>query len=143
MEKSRTFMISCMIACAAALLMAIPETVQAQLFSKKVTVAEILSDPARYDQKEVTVTGYAFIVRKKKDRARRPWMLISFCDQKDRKKVINVFGPGHPDARNGDIVKVTGKFKAKSKRGRYTYKNEIETTSKKVVVIAKGTAPNR
>lgn len=124
---------------AAVVLMVIPSGAGAQIFSKEVTVAEIVSDPAGYDQKTVTVTGCAFIVRKKKDRAGRPWMLISLLDPKDRKKVINVFGPGHPDARNGDIIKVTGKFKANSKRGRYTYKNEIETTSKKVVVVAKAT----
>lgn len=126
-------------ACAAVVLMIVPFGAGAQIFSKEVTVAGILSDPAGYDQKTITVTGQAFIVRKKKDRAGRPWMLISLLDPKDRKKVINVFGPGHPDARNGDIVKVTGKFKARSKRGRYTYDNEIETTSNKVVVVARAT----
>lgn len=139
MKMDRVLIIAALMACMAVVLMVAPAGAGAQVFSKEVAVAEILSDPARYDQKTITVTGQAFIVRKKKDRAGRPWMLISLLDPKDRKKVINVFGPGHPDARNGDIVKVTGKFKARSKRGRYTYDNEIETTSNKVVVVARAT----
>jgi len=123
----------------AAVFVAAPGRADAQPFSKEVTVNEIFSDPSRYDQKTISVTGYAFIVRKKKDGAGNPWMLISLFDPKDKKKVINVFGPGHPQARNGDIIKATGKFKAKSKRGRYTFDNEIETTSDKVVVVARGT----
>ncbi|MDD3846090.1 MAG: hypothetical protein PHC90_06965 [Syntrophorhabdaceae bacterium] len=125
--------------CAAVALLTTAVKTDAQVLSKEVSVAEILSNPSQYDQKTVTVTGYAFIVRKKKDRSGNPWMLISFFDPKDKKKVINVFGPGHPAARNGDIIKVTGKFKAKSKRGRYTFDNEIQTTSDKVVVVAKAT----
>ena len=64
-------------------------------------------------------------------------MLISFFDMKNDKQVINVFGPGHPTASNGDVVKVTGIYKVKSKRGRYTFDDEIQTTSDKVVVVTK------
>lgn len=76
-------------------------------------------------------------MRKKKGSDGKPWMLISFFDMKDDKKVINVFGPGHPDAGNGDVIKVTGIFKAKSKRGAYTFDNEIETSSNRIVRLQK------
>ncbi len=139
MKKEGVLLLAAVMVCVAAFLAVGPAKADAQLFSKEVTVNEIFSDPSRYDQKTITVTGYAFIVRKKKDRGGNPWMLISLFDPKEKKKVINVFGPGHPQAGNGDIIKVTGKFKVKSKRGRYTFDNEIETTSDKVVLVAKGT----
>jgi hypothetical protein len=138
MKRERVLLLAAVVFCAAAVFGAVAGRADAQLFSKEVTVNEIFADPSRYDQKTITVTGYAFIVREKKDRSGNPWMLISLFDPKDRKKVMSAFGPGRTEARNGDIIKVTGKFKAKSKRGRYTYDNEIETTSDKVVVVAKG-----
>lgn len=103
----------------------------------ELTVSEILANPAAHDQKTVTVKGRAMIVRKKMSAKKEPWNLISFFDMKDDKKVINVFGPGHAAIGNGDIVRVTGIFKAKSKRGRYTFNNEIQSSSDKIVLIQK------
>jgi uncharacterized membrane protein (UPF0182 family) len=111
----------------------------AQVFSKEVTVMDLVANPSQYDQKNVTVTAYAFIVRQKKDRSGNPFILVSIFDPRDRKKVVTAFGPGSTEARNGDTIKLTGKFKTKSKRGRYTYDNEIETAGNKVTVVARGT----
>ena len=112
-------------------------SVPAETLSKELTVAEVLANPAMYDQKKVTVKGRAMIVRKKMSGKKEPWNLISFFDMKDNKKVINVFGPGHAAIGNGDIITVTGIFKAKSKRGRYTFNNEIQSSADKIVLIQK------
>jgi len=98
----------------------------AQVSGTTLTVGQILANPSLYDQKLVTVKGRALIVRKKTSGDGQPWMLISFFDMTNDKQVINVFGPGHPDADNGDIIQVTGIFKVKSLRGRYHFDNEIE-----------------
>lgn len=75
----------------------------------------------------VTVIGNAFIVRKKTDSNKQnPWTLISLVDLKDNKIVINVFSTGHAPVVNGDNIKITGIFKIKSPRGRYTFDNEID-----------------
>ncbi len=140
-KRERVVLPAILLVCMAAVLAMTSMTTNAQVFSKEVTVGDLVGNPSQYDQKNVTVSAYAFIVREKKDRAGNPFVLVSIFDPKDRKKVITAFGPGHTEARNGDMIKITGKFKAKSKRGRYTYDNEIETTGDKVVVVAKGTGP--
>ncbi len=109
----------------------------AALPAKGLSVGHIFADRERYDEKNVTVIGRAMIVRKKKDGRGRPSMLISFFDMKNDRQVINVFGPGHPAVGNGDVVRVTGVYKVKSKRGRYTFNDEIQTTSDRVVVVTK------
>ncbi len=100
-------------------------------------VGDLLANPARFDQKTVTVKGRAMIVRKQTDSRGRPWNLISFFDMESDKKVVNVFGPGHASIGNGDIVQVTGVFKTRSKRGRYTYDNEIESRSEQIILLKK------
>ena len=109
----------------------------AQVSGTTLTVGQILANPSLYDQKLVTVKGRALIVRKKSSGDGQPWMLISFFDMTNDKQVINVFGPGHPDADNGDIIHVTGIFKVKSLRGRYHFDNEIESGSDKIVRLEK------
>jgi hypothetical protein len=109
----------------------------AQVSGTTLTVGQILANPSLYDQKLVTVKGRALIVRKKSSGDGQPWMLISFFDMTNDTQVINVFGPGHPDADNGDIIKVTGIFKVKSLRGRYHFDNEIESGSDKIVRLEK------
>ncbi|MFH2011229.1 MAG: hypothetical protein ABIJ37_00770 [Pseudomonadota bacterium] len=110
---------------------------EAKLVGKVLMVADLLANPSLYDQKMVTVKGRAFIVRKKMSSKGQPWNLISFFDMKNDKMVINVFGPGHAKIGNGDIIQVTGIFKAKSKRGRYTFDNEIETRSEQIIQLEK------
>ncbi|HNT42887.1 MAG TPA: hypothetical protein PKN85_00380 [Syntrophorhabdaceae bacterium] len=141
MKRERVLLLAALPVLMAAVLAMISVTADAQVFSKEVTVGELVANPSQYDQKNVTVNAYAFIVRQKKDRGGNPFILVSIFDPRDRKKVITAFGPGSTQARNGDMIKLTGKFKARSKRGRYTYDNEIETTGDKVVVTAKGTGP--
>lgn len=111
--------------------------------NKPLTVAEILNDPNKYDQRRVIVIGEAFIVRHKTDRKGRPWTLISLVDLKERTKVMNVFCWGHAQASNADTVKVTGIFKVKSKRGRLTFDNEIDALEGQVEVIKKAEPLNQ
>jgi hypothetical protein len=110
---------------------------EAKQEGKALMVGEILANPARYDQKRVTVKGRAMIVRKKSSGKGKPWNLISFFDMKNDKAVINVFGPGHANVGNGDVIQVTGIFKAKSKRGRYTFNNEIESRAEQIIRLEK------
>jgi len=99
---------------------------EAESALKPLSVSQILANPARYDQKEVTVVAEAFAVRKKVDGNKQPWNLISLVDPNDRKRVMSAFALGHAPVRNGDLVRITGIFKVKSLRGRYHYDNEID-----------------
>jgi hypothetical protein len=90
-----------------------------------VTVAQLLANPSRYDGKRVTVVGDALIVRQQTDRTSGPWALISLVDIENRRAVMNVIGAGRAPVVNGDVMRATGVFRAKSKRGRYTYDNEL------------------
>jgi len=137
MKIRYSVMILCAVTCIAFVFIFYPDNGNTQTSGRDLTVGDILANPSQYDQKNVTVVGRALIVRKKKDSSGKPWMLISFFDMKDDKKVINVFGPGHPNIGNGDIAKVTGIFKINSKRGRYTFKNEIASSSDRVILVAK------
>ncbi len=109
--------------------------------SKPLSVSALLADPARFDLKNVTVLAEAFVVRKKTDSRKNPWVLISLCDLQERTKVISAFALGHPTARNGDTVMIKGIFKTKSKRGRYTYENEIDATKGSVELVSKAKPP--
>lgn len=99
---------------------------EAESALKPLSVSQLLSNAARYDNREVTVIGNALIVRKKVDRNKQAWNLISLNDIENRKLVMNVFALGHAPISNGDRIRVTGIFKVKSKRGRYHYDNEID-----------------
>jgi hypothetical protein len=108
---------------------------EARSAGEPIMVSTLLKNPAAYDQKRVTVIGLALIVRKNRDAQGHPWTLVSLSDIEDNKLVMNVFGPGHPAASNGDRVRVGGVFRRKSQRGRYTYDNEIQVEEGGIVVM--------
>jgi len=107
---------------------------EARSAGEPMTVSALLQNAARYDQKRVTVDGLALIVRKNIDARGQPWTLMSLSDIEENKRVMNVFGPGHPAASNGDRVRVSGIFRVKSLRGRYTFDNEIQVEEGGIVV---------
>ena len=113
---------------------------EARSAGEPITVATLLKNPGAYDQKRVTVLGLALIVRKNRDAQGQPWTLMSLSDIEQNKLVMNVFGPGHPSASNGDRVRVSGIFRVKSPRGRYTYDNEIQVADGGIVVARTGEA---
>jgi len=89
------------------------------------TVSQLLANPAAYDGRTVTVTGDALIVRHQSDPRSGPWTLISLADIDERGKVINVVAGGRAPLSNGDVARATGVFRVQSRRGRYTYSNEL------------------
>jgi hypothetical protein len=95
-------------------------------------VAQLLSDPAKYDGKTVTLEAHALIVRQKGG------LLVSLADCEQTDKVLSAYGPGTTAASNGDKVRVTGVFMHKSPRGRYTYDNEIAMGSGGMAVVTRG-----
>jgi hypothetical protein len=109
--------------------------VEARSASEPITVARLLKNPRAYDQKRVTVIGLALVVRKNRDTHGQPWTLMSLSDIEENNRVMNVFGPGHPAASNGDRVRVSGIFRVKSPRGRYTFDNEIQVEEGGIVVM--------
>lgn len=90
-----------------------------------VTVAQLLANPARYDARRVTVVGDAMIVRRQKGSSGAPWTLISLVDIENKRKVMSVIAPGRATLSNGDVARATGVFRVNSRRGRYTFHNEL------------------
>jgi hypothetical protein len=99
-----------------------------------VSVAELLAAPENYDGRTVSLEARAVIVRKKRG------FLVSLADMQDADKVLTAFGAGTTEASNGDKVRVTGVFKHASRRGRYTYNNEIAVEKGGLTVVDKGSS---
>jgi hypothetical protein len=103
-------------------------------------VAQLLANPAMYDGKKVTVVGDALIVRQQTDSTGAPWALISLVDIDNAKLAMNVVGTGRAPLSNGDVARATGIFRVKSRRGRYTYDNELICDSGGIVKDQRQTA---
>ena len=97
-----------------------------------VSVSELLAAPENYDGRTVSLEGRVVIVRQKRG------FLVSLADAQD--KVITAFGAGTTEASNGDKVRVTGVFRHTSRRGRYTYNNEIAVEKGGLTVVDKGSS---
>jgi hypothetical protein len=124
----------------ASVLAMISVTADAQVFSKEVTVGELVANPpGTIRRMSPSMPMRSSFVRRRTAAGTRSYS--SYFRPQGQEEGHNRLCPGSTQARNGDMIKLTGKFKAKSKRGRYTYDNEIETTGDKVVVTAKGTGP--
>lgn len=113
----------------AVLTTALPLTVSAA------SIARITAHPAAYDGHVVTVSGTVSALRARTSRKGNAYEMFTVCNG----GCVHVFTFGQPPIRDGEQVTVEGTFAAVKHVGRYTFHNEIDTSSRDV--HAGGSAP--
>jgi hypothetical protein len=92
----------------------------------EVRIQSIISNPAQFDGKNVTISGTATSVNKTISRSGNAY---STFEVQDADAAIKVFTWGHPVTKAGDLVQVTGVFQQVKRVRQYTFYNEIEAQS--------------
>ena len=101
----------------------------AALAAEKTTVANILKDPAKFDNKVVTAVGKVGKFKARVSKAGNKYFTFDLVDGGDH---IAVYGKGElkPAPKDGDKAEATGAFAKERKVGSNTFKNELDVTSK-------------
>lgn len=110
------------------------------LAADKASVAGLVKDPAKHDNKTVSVLGKVSHFVAKTSRAGSKYFTFQLEQGKDH---IAVYGKGElkPAPKDGNLVTATGLFAKERKVGSSTFKNELDVTphgkDKNGVVISK------
>jgi hypothetical protein len=97
--------------------------------AEKATVAAIAKDPAKFDNKVVTVPGKVAHFEARTSKAGNKYFTFTL---EEGKAHIAVYGHGelNPMPKNGDKVEATGIFAKERKSAGRTYSNELDVSSK-------------
>jgi hypothetical protein len=85
----------------------------------KIPISELVSDPAYYDGKQVTVEGGVKELRFTTSGSGNPYTLFKLYDGEDNE--VGVYYKGHITISKGNKVRVLGKF-SKEKRAAFFFK---------------------
>jgi hypothetical protein len=101
----------------------------------KASVDDLLKNPAKFDNKAVTVTGKVDHFKAKTSKAGRKYFtfdLVGSGNYRGLRPQIAVYGQVElkPLPKNGDKVEATGLFAKERHVGSSVYKNELDVTSK-------------
>jgi DNA polymerase III alpha subunit len=103
------------------------------LAQEQVTVQALLNDGKKYDGKQVVLVG---VVRDLKEKVSKKGNAYYTFKIGEGKQTISVFSYGKATVKEGDKVRVTGKFAVEKRVAYATYRNEIDVTKGKVEVLA-------
>lgn len=112
-----------------ALLCALFVTAGAQ---EQVTVQALLNEGKKYDGKQVVLVGTVRDLKEKVSKKGNPYYTFKIGEGK---QTVSVFSYGKATVKNGDRVRVTGKFAVEKRVAYATYRNEIDVTKGKVEVL--------
>ncbi len=115
----KTALRTCLIAC---LLLAALAAHAAEL-----PIQALASNPAAFDGQTVTLRGTAAAVRETISRRGNPYTIFKVLDAS--RYAVKVFTWGHPGIKSGDWVEVIGVFQQIRRVGRYTFYNEVDAHS--------------
>ncbi|MCL6473701.1 MAG: hypothetical protein K6U75_01410 [Firmicutes bacterium] len=102
------------------------------LAQEQVTVQQLLNDGKKYDGKQVVLVG---VVRDLKEKVSKKGNAYYTFKIGEGKQTISVFSYGTATVKEGDRVRVTGKFAVEKRVAYATYRNEIDVTKGKVEVL--------
>jgi len=88
----------------------------------KISVADLLQNPERYDGKTVIVEGKIISYQERFSRRGNPYTTFRL---EDNGFSVAVFAWGHLGLKDGLRVRVSGVFQRVKRVGRYTFYNEI------------------
>jgi hypothetical protein len=103
-------------------------TIALPLTALAASIAQITADPAAYDGHVVTVSGTVSALRSRVSHKGNAYETFELCSS----SCVHVFTFGHPPLRYGERATVAGTFSAVKHVGRYTFYNEIDTSSRDV-----------
>jgi cytochrome c-type biogenesis protein CcmE len=95
----------------------------------KVSIADLLKDPAKFDGKEVAVQGIVEDYSEKVSGGGNAYVTLK-CKEGEKRITVWMRGRSTTKAKNGDEVIATGVFAKERKVGDVVYKNEIDMTPK-------------
>lgn len=99
--------------------------------AEKVTIAELLKSPEKYDGKIVTVIGKAVKFQQKTSKAGNDYFTMKLVGKNDDDR-ISVYGRGkQKEIKDDESIEVTGKFAKEKKVGSVTFKFEVDVTKDK------------
>ena len=98
----------------------------------KTTIAEILSNPDTFDSKMVSVEGKVLALQEKISSKGNAYATFKLFREN---KIIRIFSFGKPSVKDGDFVKVIGRYQKMKHSGQFTFYNEIETSDGTVEAI--------
>ena len=96
------------------------------------TVPEILANPGTFDGKRVSVVGRVDELKFKSSKRGNPYTTFSLIDQN---KALSVFSFGTLPLRQGEVVRVIGRFATVKRMGRYVFSNEIDASKGSVETL--------
>ena len=99
---------------------------------EQVTVQALLNEGKKYDGKQVVLVGIVRDLKEKVSRKGNPYYTFKIGEGK---QTVNIFSYGKATVKEGDKVRVTGKFTVEKRVAYATYRNEIDVTKGKVEVL--------
>ena len=102
------------------------------LAQEQVTVQALLNDGKKYDGKQVVLVG---VVRDLKEKVSRKGNAYYTFKIGEGKQNISVFSYGTASVKEGDRVRVTGKFAVEKRVAYAVYRNEIDVTKGRVELL--------
>lgn len=98
---------------------------------EKVKVADLLKDGAKYERKVVETSGAVDEFRAMTSKSGNDYFTFTLLDEKKAEAHVFGFGKLDPEPKDGQRVKVTGKFRALKKMDKGDVKNEIDVSPKR------------
>jgi cytochrome c-type biogenesis protein CcmE len=96
------------------------------------TVSEILTNPGTFDGKRVSVEGRVDAPKFKSSKRGKPYTTFSLVDQN---KTLSVFSFGTLPLRQGEVVRVIGRFAKVKRMGKYVFYDEIDASKGSVETL--------
>ncbi len=100
---------------------------------EQVTVQALLNNGKQYDGKQVVLVGTVRELKEKVSKKGNPYFTFKIGEGKQS---ISIFGYGKANVKEGDRVRVTGKFAVEKRVAYATYRNEIDVSKGKVEVLS-------
>lgn len=100
---------------------------------EQVTVQALLTDGKKYDGKQVVLVGTIRDLKEKVSKKGNPYYTFKIGEGK---QTVSVFSHGKATVKEGDKVRVTGKFAVEKRVGYAVFRNEIDISKGKVEVLA-------
>ncbi len=101
----------------------------AAMAAENATVSAILKDPAKFDNKALTVVGKVAKFKARVSKIGKPYFTFDLTEGTNH---IPVYGRGElqPAPKDGDKVEATGLFAKERTVGTNIFKNELDVTTK-------------
>ncbi len=99
---------------------------------EQVTVQALLNNGKQYDGKQVALVGVVRELKEKVSKKGNPYFTFKIGEGKQS---ISIFGYGKANVKEGDRVRVIGKFAVEKRVAYATYYNEIDVSKGKVEVL--------